>query len=146
MPKKFTHEQLREMFERVTAEGYAIDEEAASELETTMDRVLTDTEAEVMRAAIRCCELAGVQPDADQFEKLCGNEFYRGEWRTPGEYTKHYFSELHADNEQAQQLLRELTPYVDWEAYADTPEMGDYTFVTLDGNVHRVYVFEHVDF
>lgn len=132
-----TTDELRAMYERVTGDGYEIDEDTARPLEVTMNELHDKHGTYVLEALVTYCEISALEPTAGQLETLMENG-YRDRWATGGKFAEKWVKD-HFDAE----AIDEVGRYVDWQAYADG-EIHDHTFVTIPGT-NDVFVFEDIE-
>ncbi|MFC9505474.1 hypothetical protein [Streptomyces sp. NPDC057002] len=70
---------------------------------------------------------------------------YKQQWDSPGEFAKQHMRDYEGGAWDAK-TLDELNDWVDWEGYADSPNMSDFVFLKPEGldedRIGPVYVFD----
>jgi hypothetical protein len=138
MSETYTLEQIREMVERVTADGYEIDYEGAEELEYAIgSELMEDKEisANALRAGLQILESNWKIPlTASQFTAWW-EDHYRKAWPSKAAYAEYDTRELHMTDDQAR-LLEYLGEHIDWAGLGDSYAYSDHTFIELDDEFH----------
>lgn len=99
---------------------------------------------DVVRMAAKLIEEQNVDPVHISMLAAFIDLNYKQCWGSPGEFAKQYMRDSEGGAWDAK-TLDELNDWVDWEGYADSPNMSDFVFLKSEGlggdRIGPVYVF-----
>lgn len=137
MSETYTLDQIREMTERVTADGYEIDWEEAGDLEDTLVSLMEDKEisANGLRAGLQYLESNWKIPLTASQLSAWWEDHYRKAWPSKAAFAEQDTRERFTSNEQAC-LFEYLGEHIDWAGLGDSYTFSDHTFIEIDDELH----------
>jgi len=92
-----------------------------------------------IEAALRYWESSGASVEVWELKSFI-REHYRGQYTSAAVFAREEEMEYFGGSRDKLEILEKYSEWIDWEGYAESPDMSDFTFVTLP-NSTGVFVF-----
>lgn len=137
MSTTYTLDDIREMTERVTADGYEIDWENSGPLEDALVTLMEErnVSANGLRAGLQYLASDWKTPLTASQLTTWWDDHYRKAWPSKAAFAEADTRDSFETEDQVR-LLEWLGEHVDWAGLGDSYSYSDYTFIELDDEFH----------